>query len=312
MSIPNHPSRFTRRRVLAVAGMGSAAACGRVWSQQPGSPDRVREIHSAMEKLRPLMVKKAPPQPGEWLASHPEKGQLFNEYRFSNPNRPTKDRTTLYVLPLGDFAAAQEKLLERTMEFAKIFFGLPVKKLAAVGMEAIPPSARRVHPSWGVKQILTRYVREDLLPKVVEKDAVATLALTATDLWPGEGWNFVFGEASLTQRTGVWSVARFGDPDKEFRTVLRRTLGVASHETGHLLGIKHCIAYECGMNGANHLEESDKNPLPFCMECDAKLWWACQLKIAERLRALEAFARKEGLTAEADAWGKFAAAVASA
>jgi hypothetical protein len=24
-------------------------------------------------------------------------------------------------------------------------------------------------------------------------DALAYLALTASDLWPGEGWNFVFG-----------------------------------------------------------------------------------------------------------------------
>ena len=26
---------------------------------------------------------------------------------------------------------------------------------------------------------------------------VAVLALTTSDLWPGEGWNFVFGQASL-------------------------------------------------------------------------------------------------------------------
>ena len=41
------------------------------------------------------------------------------------------------------------------------------------------------------------------------------LAITAFDLWPGPGWNFVFGQASLTERVGVWSMARNGDPDDE-------------------------------------------------------------------------------------------------
>ena len=46
------------------------------------------------------------------------------------------------------------------------------------------------------------------------EDAVAVLGLTTSDLWPGEGWNFVFGQASLRDRIGVWSLYRFGDPER--------------------------------------------------------------------------------------------------
>lgn len=31
---------------------------------------------------------------------------------------------------------------------------------------------------------------------------MAVLGLAALDLWPGEGWNFVFGQANLTERRG--------------------------------------------------------------------------------------------------------------
>ena len=56
-----------------------------------------------------------------------------------------------------------------------------------------------------------------------------------------------------------------------------RTAMTATHETGHMFGIRHCIAYQCGMNGSNHSDERDRQPLEFCPECQAKLWWTCGL-----------------------------------
>lgn len=38
------------------------------------------------------------------------------------------------------------------------------------------------------------------------------IAFTNADLWPGEGWNYVFGQASLADHVGVWSIHRYGDP----------------------------------------------------------------------------------------------------
>jgi archaemetzincin len=139
---------------------------------------------------------------------------------------------------------------------------------------------------------------------------VAVLAITNEDLWPGGNWNFVFGQASLVDRVGVWSTARMGDPVKESRMLLRRVLQVAVHETGHMFGIKHCTAYECCMNGSNHMAESDRAPLVFCPECDAKLWWACGLDAPKRAAALHEFAKEHRLEPDAAQWGRIANALA--
>src|SRR5690606_22427518 len=109
-------------------------------------------------------------------------------------------------------------------------------------------------------QILSGYVIDRLLAPRLPPDAAAYVSFTASDLWPGDGWNFVFGQASLRDRVGVWSVARYGDPAggaAAFRQVLRRTLKVAVHETGHMFSMRHCTAYQCVMNGVNNQDESD-------------------------------------------------------
>jgi len=155
--------------------------------------------------------------------------------------------------------------------------------------------------------LLTTYLLEDLLPPRRPADAVALLALTPVDLWPGEGWNYVFGQASLTERVGVWSSARYGDPtqsDEAYHLCLTRMLKVATHETGHMFGIEHCTAYECGMNGSNSLTEADRGPLSFCPECSAKIWWSCAADPAKWYASLAEFGEKHDLKDEAVVWKK--------
>ncbi len=253
------------------------------------------------EKIRPLHQKKLPNQPGDWLESHPEPGQTFVEYTNSQPNIPTAEHTTMYILPLGDLDGTQKKLINDTAEMLGIFYGLPVKKLEPMGMDAIPAEARRVHPQWGDKQILSTYVLK-LLKAKRPKDAVSLIALTATDLWPGAGWNFVFGQASPADGVGVWSLHRFGDPQNDYNLVLRRTLRTAIHESGHMLGIAHCTAYECCINGSNSLQEADRQPLAFCPEDEMKVWWACRMDPIKRYDQLAAFAHAHGLEREEILW----------
>ena len=245
------------------------------------------------------------PQPGEWLAAHKEPGQTFDQYLRSNPNRPGGALTTIYIQPLGELDDTQQQLIEATADLLGSFYGVPVKTLDKIGMDLIPAKARRVHPSWGDKQILTTYVLGDVLKPRRPKDAVAVLALTASDLWPGEGWNFVFGQADLHDRVGVWSIYRNGDPHESeagYRLCLLRTLKTATHETGHMFGMPHCTAYQCGMNGSNHRDESDRQPLAFCAECEPKIWWACGTDPVKRYRSLVEFAEKQKFEEEARSW----------
>jgi archaemetzincin len=127
------------------------------------------------------------------------------------------------------------------------------------------------------------------------------IGLTAVDLWPGRGWNFVFGQAHPRKRAGIWSLYRNGDPEKDeenYNLYLLRTLKTAVHEAGHLYGIDHCTAYECCMCGSNHREESDRRPLWFCAECMPKVCWATGADPASRLLELADLCRKVGLEDE--------------
>jgi archaemetzincin len=291
--------RFARSVLVALACLGIGGSPGEVASQ--AEAENLASIREAGRALVPLHERKRPAQPGDWLARFHESGQTFDEYLEARPNRPGKVWTTLYIQPLGPFDADQRRLLELTSDILGRFYGLPVKTLEPLGLEVLSARARRNHPTTGSPQIHSLAVLDLLKPRR-PSDALAVLCLTTSDLYPQESWNFVFGQASLGERVGVWSLARLGDPSKEFPTCLRRTLAVALHETGHMFGIPHCTAYECGMNGSNSLSESDRAPLPFCPECEMKVWWNVGLEPVPRYRRLLEFAEAHGMTAEARAW----------
>jgi archaemetzincin len=133
---------------------------------------------------------------------------------------------------------------------------------------------------------------------------LAYLAFTSSDLdlWPGENWNFVYGQANLRDRTGVWSIYRNGDPAKEaeYQLCLARTLRTASHETGHILTMQHCTAFQCNMNGVNHQAEGDSKPQHLCPVCLRKLCWNLQVEPLGYAKTLRDFSQKHGFAEEAE------------
>ena len=263
----------------------------------------VRKLEDAMAKLRPLHKKLGKPKPGDWLYHHREPGQTFQEYLRCSPVVPDEKRSVIYIQPLGEFTATQSRIVTLTADFLGRYFDMPVKQLKVLPLSVIPPEAHRTHPTWGDKQILTGYVLEKVLKPALPKDAFACIALTSSDLWPGAGWNFVFGQASLTERVGVWSMYRNGDPDADeqaFGLCLLRTLKTASHELGHMCSMLHCTKYECNMCGSNHREESDRRPLALCPECMAKVCWATKADPIGRYGKLLEFCRTNKLKGEAE------------
>lgn len=260
-------------------------------------------IEAAMAKLRPLALRKLPTRPGDWLAQHREPGQTYGEFRAQVPKRAIDSFDRIRVVPVGPLSTGQKTVLDVTVAFMKPFFGLPLELDAAVPLTVIPEEAQRVFTVTGPKQLLTSYLLNEALMKRRRPRDAAVLGITAMDLWPGPGWNFVFGQASLQDRVGVWSMARNGDADGEpfmRRLCALRTVMTATHETGHMFGIRHCIAYECGMNGSNSSDERDRQPLEFCPECQAKLWWTLELDPLARSQALEALARHQEFNEAAD------------
>ncbi len=270
-------------------------------------PPPARPLMDAIDKLRPLHPKLDKPRPGDWLFHHHEPGQTLAEYIRDDPVMPTPDRRTVCVQPLGELAPAQRQVVALAADFIGRYYGLPVKALPDLPLAVIPDRARRTHPTWGDKQILSGYVLDKVLPGRLPADGFACIAFTSSDLWPGEGWNFVFGQASLTGRVGVWSIYRFGDPGvgaEARRLCLLRTCKTAVHELGHMFSMQHCTAYQCVMNGSNSLAESDRRPLELCPECLAKACWATGAEPADRFRKLLEFCRTQGLAEQAQFYEK--------
>ena len=259
----------------------------------------VKQLSQLANRLADLHPPIGPVKPGDWLESHDEPGQTFRQYVKSRPVKLTRKRKLLYVLPLGEFDANQKKIVDLSAEFLGLYFGCSAKIMPPVSLNEIPAHARRVHPTWGMRQIKSTFVLSDVLYPRLPDDAVALIALTTSDLYPDDRWNFVFGQASLKNRVGVWSMFRNGDPQVDFRRCLRRTLQTATHETGHMFSIKHCIAHDCNMCGSNNRQESDRRPLYLCPECLPKIWWATKAEPESRFDELLKFCDRNKLQTEA-------------
>ncbi|MBI4244214.1 MAG: hypothetical protein HY606_09010 [Planctomycetes bacterium] len=268
------------------------------------SPDKLYHpdnLQKLIEKLQPLHNKLEKPRPGEWLHSHDEPGQTFKQYISGDPVTIDDKRKVIYIQPIGDFIESQDEIIKLTSEYMSLYFNLEVKIKDKLSLDLIPKKARRKHPQWGDDQILTTYVLNEVLKPKLPDDAMAFIAFTTSDLWPGEGWNFVFGQASLRDRVGVWSIYRNGDSSKgkkEFKLCLLRTLKTATHEVGHMFSMHHCIAYNCNMCGSNNREESDKRPLWLCPECVSKICWATRTDPVGRYEKLADFSAQQGLETE--------------
>ncbi|MDF2695409.1 MAG: hypothetical protein K0S65_3792 [Labilithrix sp.] len=211
------------------------------------------------------------PAPGasDWLRAHPERGQTFADYVASHPMRSGESRRTLALLPIGvpvgDAAGNAPPGLLRT--YAEAFFQMPTRLLPSVSLEEMQVR-RRTNSFTGKEQLLAPDVLAYLKSKL-PNDAFAVCGFTNEDLYPEESWNFVFGQASMWERVGVFSFARydptfFGAPREKGheRAMRRRCINVLAHETSHMFGLAHCVFFACLMNGSNHLAVPRLSGLP--------------------------------------------------
>ena len=243
------------------------------------------------------------PEAGEWLSAHPEEGQTFEQFVASRPNRPYGGKRTIYLLPTGPFPPNDAPSLDFLRRFTEAYFGLPVRVLPHLSL-AGQKVAQRILPGPPGVQLLTGDILK-ILRQHLPPDAYCLLGVTMVDLYPGRSWNFVFGQASLTGRVGVYSFARYApffygesSPDAK-KIVLLRSCRVLAHETGHMFGLKHCVYYSCLMNGSNSMLESDAQPLHLCPVCLRKLQWSADFDVARRYERLRDLCREAGFANEA-------------
>lgn len=297
--------KFTKTNTLILLLSISVVAMGGLIYKEQTAKDRKIAIGdlkklSAREKVAFTdagdgdFAAKTKPKASDWLAQHAEPGQTFLTYLNSSPNLPDKKRNVIYIMPIGDFPEKLAPDLEVLLEYTKAYYH-PMKVI----MKPITPETKvkaRSRLNGGVKQWLASDILNWMRPKL-DDDAYAMISVTMTDLYPDPKWNFVFGMASLGHRVGVFSFLRYADRDESL--VLRRASKILTHETGHMFGIKHCIHYQCNMNGANHLNEMDATPMHLCPVCLRKMQHAVKFDPIERYEKLHAFYLKHKLEMEA-------------
>ena len=158
------------------------------------------------------------------------------------------------------------------------------------------------------------------LRKLVPNDALFVVALTMEDLYEDNADLFVAGMAAGNHRVGVFSFSRY-DPTCTFspehwydikrkvvtcgrkrtenkRKVLQRSCKLLVHELAHLLGVGHCIWYNCCMNGSGHLEEDFRQSMFLCPVDLNKLQLLCGFDVTARYQKMMEYFKKHRLEEE--------------
>ena len=154
----------------------------------------------------------------------------------------------------------------------------------------------------------------------IPSQALCLIALTTLDLYGDASDLFVAGMAAGLQRVAVFSLRRY-DPSITFskehwydlqaipnpisapekaRLMMHRSCKLVVHEILHLLGVDHCVFFDCCMNGSGHLLEDFRQPMHLCPVDLRKLHTLVGFDIGERYASLRAFYLKHGLKEEAD------------
>jgi len=298
-------------RLLPGLGLLVLAWCGAARAaDDPGSlfrPQVQVEADPAAWYSPALFSPKPKPQQGEWMYSQHEPAQSFQEFVAAQPARPTVGRHTIYISQLGLMAPNDRARLAVLREYLETYYKLPVRFGPPVGLEGVT-SRDRSMPGRPVRQYLSAEILDKTLPPLLPKDGLCLLAVTMEDLYPQESWNYVFGQASLKARVGVYSLVRFFPAfwGEQWSAAaeqkgLKRGLATLVHESGHMLGVRHCQMYECVMNGSISLAESDRRSVHLCPECLKKFRWNIGFDVAGLYEGLRKFYAAHGMAAEA-AW----------
>ena len=196
----------------------------------------------------------------------------------------------------------------------KLKIKLQLQPIGEVDRETLNILASRLKTIFGIVEILepiplmksafnshrNQYLSDDFLKEVKHISSEYILGVTEVDLYT-HNLNFVFGQASLIDRVGVFSFARYdplfyGQRRSEYykKVLLLRSCKVLAHETGHMFGLYHCIFYQCCLNGSNHLKESDSRPILLCPVCLRKLYYTIGFDIYHHYRRLFQLYEKVG------------------
>ena len=154
-----------------------------------------------LEFFRPL----GRPRRGDWLAEKKETGQTYTTYsrRMKPPMTPTKHTDTILLVPMGQSFSdgIAIRFLSYLVDYCAAFFsGMTIdvfKKPLSLAR------ARKRMNDFNHDQYLIEDLFEALHTETrSHRKAYCRLGITMEDIYPGEEWNYVFGQAKPMERVG--------------------------------------------------------------------------------------------------------------
>ncbi|XP_062827228.1 archaemetzincin-2 isoform X3 [Anolis carolinensis] len=138
----------------------------------------------------------------DWISSHPEPTQDFAQfYHDPHRNTPSPQKNRIYVQPIGSFGDSRistDVYMQWLKDYCEAFYyGLTVRILGPVPVSHTG-CAFRINEYTHNLQIHAGHLL-NYLKKKKAKDAFCIVGVTMIDLYPKDSWNFVFGQASLTE-----------------------------------------------------------------------------------------------------------------
>jgi archaemetzincin len=226
--------------------------------------------------------KKLPPRDSDWMQSRREKQDSYKNFvtRYQPLSKVDGDTILIFVFNVSDTSVHYD--LRACRQYLEAFYQRPVKLSTYETLPLTMSNSRK--KSGNSIQFNAKYAIDSLLQQDRFKGYLATMAITPLDIYPGNDWNFVFGLASYTNRVGITSMYRFKAKDR--RIQLSRLLKTASHEAGHMFGLRHCVRSECVMNGSNTIGELDQHILRLCSDCQQRLYYRLAIDPTKRVTDL--------------------------
>ena len=222
-------------------------------------------------------------QPSSWSRRNPQEGpQTFEEFLklWRQNGIPRGRRNVLAVSIQASLRSRWPEMCQSAMSIVSAYFGLPAR-LSEMGLENLKKHPERQN------QVESRTILERLISDVRSED-LAAIGIIAEDLCPTDQGNFVFGECVMEESWCVVSSHRLLENASRTDSAQQlRFFKILTHEIAHLLGLPHCVNFQCNMNGKNCLAEVDEDPFDMCPECTAKICFACNYEVHERATKLQ-------------------------
>lgn len=253
-------------------------------------------VHNLLNKYEEFYHPVKKPVKNDWLWDVKETFQSFEKFSTGIRNSPSRLRNTIYIKNLDidmENSLLTENAIEILCKTLSLYFPVNIKvkqlkqKFNLKKLE-VPSRMNEMGIQYSGGEAL------NLLEKMHPKDGFLMIGVTSFDIYNMEDGNFVFGLASKMGCVGVISLNRFytefsdniQNEEELFMRSLKMVGSTLVHEVGHLFGIKHCVYFNCKMNGHNSIKEHLLQAPDFCPMCIRKIWSVLNFDIKERLEAI--------------------------